>query len=805
MFARLGRWCHDHRRIVLLAWIAALVVGGAVSGSLGTESRSEFALPDVESQRGLEILEESFGGVGAGQSASLVVRSDVPVTDPSVQPGLEELFDAVGGVEVATDDGPVPLEVTSPFAPEGAAQVAPEETSEGYVAYASVAFPADATFEEASAAGTEIRELVEELDAPGVDVYLGGEIVAEFEEPRAELIGLAFAIFILVFAFGSVLAMGLPIGVALFGIGVGTTLVGILSHVVTIPDFATTLGLMIGLGVGIDYALFIVTRYRENLHAGMDEGRATAVAIDTSGRAVVFAGTTVVISLLGMMVMQLNFVTGLAVSAAVVVAVTMIGSITLLPALIGFAGRRVEVTRVRGLVAAALIAVALLALGLKAPEGIAGALILLAGIVLLVGSFVPAAKREVGLRSHKPHDQTLSYRWSRLVQHHPAISLVAGLVFLLVLAIPVVGLRLGFPDEGNYAEGTDTRIAYDLVAEAFGPGSNGPLLVAAELPEGVTVDQLGPVTEALSSTEGIAPEGVVGPIPNTLVDGPDGAGGPAATPTAVLWRITPSTAPQDEATTSLVHRLRDDVLPTATEGLGLDPAVTGSVAVNIDFSTYLSARLVWFFGAVLTLSFILLMVVFRSLLVPLKAVIMNLVSIASAFGVVVAGFQWGWLGTLLDFDGAPVEPFIPMMLFAIVFGLSMDYEVFLLSRVREEWLRTGDSHTSVANGLAATARVITAAALIMVAVFGGFMLENNRTVRLMGTGLATAVLLDATVVRMLLVPATMELLGDRNWWLPKWLDRILPNIDVEGHHHDEDDDEPDGVGGPDREPEMAPA
>jgi RND superfamily putative drug exporter len=795
MFARLGRWCHDRRWIVLVAWVAALVVGGFASSALGTESRSEFALPDVESQRGLEILEDSFGGFGAGQNGTLVIRSDRPVTDPAVQAPLEDLLADVAAIEVETDSGAHPLEVTSPFAPEGATQVAPDPTADGYVAYATIAFPADATFEEATVAGEELRELVVGAEVPGVDAYLGGEILAEFEEPLAELIGLAFAILILIFAFGSVLAMGLPIGVALFGIGVGTTLVGLLSHLVTVPDFATTLGLMIGLGVGIDYALFIVTRYRENLHAGMDEATATAVAIDTSGRAVVFAGTTVVISLLGMLVMQLGFVTGLAVSAAVVVAVTMIGSITLLPALLGFSAGRVEVTRVRGLVAAGLVALALLALGLKAPSSIAVACMLLAGIALLVGSFLPLGMRRVELRSHRSHDETLSYRWSRVVQHHPVISLLIGLAFLVVLALPVFGLRLGFSDEGNYAEGTDTRLAYDTLASAFGPGSNGPLLVAADLPEGTTVDDLAPITAALEADAGVAEGGVIGPIPNDVVD-------PSlAEPTAVIWRVTPTSAPQDAATTDLVNRIRGDILPAATEGLDIDPAVTGSVAINIDFSSYLADRLLWFFGAVLTLSFILLMVVFRSLLVPLKAVVMNLVSIGAAFGVVVAGFQWGWLGGLLDFDGAPVEPFIPMMLFAIVFGLSMDYEVFLLSRVREEWLRTGDSHESVANGLAATARVITAAALIMVAVFGGFMLENNRVVRLMGTGLATAVLLDATVVRMLLVPATMELLGDRNWWLPRWLDRILPNIDVEGHH--DDDSDPDAAGEPERE--LTPA
>jgi RND superfamily putative drug exporter len=317
--------------------------------------------------------------------------------------------------------------------------------------------------------------------------------------------------------------------------------------------------------------------------------------------------------------------------------------------------------------------------------------------------------------------------------------------------------------------------------------------VVTEIPEGTDPAVLERISTALGQTEGVA---VASPaVPNDMED-------PAAS-TAALWRVIPTTSPQDEGTTQLVERLRDEVIPEAVGDAGLDPAVTGSVAINVDFSSYLASRLPWFFAAVLTLSFLLLMLVFRSILVPLKAVLMNLLSIGAAYGIVVAGFQWGWLGPVLGIEGAPVEPFLPMMLFAIVFGLSMDYEVFLLSRVREEWLRTGDSHESVANGLAATARVITAAALIMVFVFGGFLLENDRIVKLMGTGLATAVLLDATVVRMLLVPATMELLGDRNWWLPKWLDRILPNIDVEGHVDYEDDEgDPDAAGEPEKE--LAP-
>jgi RND superfamily putative drug exporter len=368
----------------------------------------------------------------------------------------------------------------------------------------------------------------------------------------------------------------------------------------------------------------------------------------------------------------------------------------------------------------------------------------------------------------KPLDRTLAYRWSRVVQRHPWAGAIGGVLVLVVLTLPVLGLRLGFSDEGNFPEDTTTRKAYDLLAEGFGPGFNGRMLVATEVPGGVDPASLEPVTQALQADAGIA---FASPA---VLDDP-------AAPTAALWQVIPTTAPQDQATTELVQRLRDDVLPPIESAAGIDAHVTGSVAVNVDFSEYLAARLPVFFGAVLALSFLLLMAVFRSVLVPLKAVVMNLLSIGAAFGIVVAVFQWGWGASLLGIGEAPVEPFLPMMLFAIVFGLSMDYEVFLLSRVKEEWHRTGDARTSVADGLAATARVITAAAAIMVFVFGSFLLESDRVIKLFGLGLATAVLIDATVVRMLLVPATMELLGDRNWWLPRWLDRLLPDIEVEGH------------------------
>ncbi len=760
MFGRLGGWCHDHRRIVVVGWVLALFVAGGILGSAGSAYRADFNLPEVESRQGFEVLEEHFGGQGTGESGSIVFRADAGVNDPGVR-GVMEPFLA----EVAEVEGVA--RVVSPYSEEGSNQISDIDGHRGDIGYAVVELDPDVTFENAMGITEDINEAMPA--EAGLQIELGGAIFGEFEPPSSELLGVAFAMVILVLAFGSVLAMGLPISVALAGISLGTITVGLLSNVITIPDFATQLGLMIGLGVGIDYALFIVTRYREQLHAGDDIRQAVSRAIDTAGRAVAFAGTTVVISLLGMLLMQISFVSGLAIGAAVVVAMTMVAALTLLPALLGFAAGRVELTRYRGLIAASLVAIALLGLGLDFQPLIVG--LPLAAVVLLASLVVRPLRQPVPRPAPKPRQETLAYRWSRFIQHYPWPSALAAVAVLILLALPVFGLRLGFSDEGNYAEETTTRKAYDLLAEGFGPGFNGSMMVVSEVPEGTDQAALQRVADALSGTPGVAFAS------DPVLNDPDN-------PTAALWRVIPSTAPQDEATTRLVSTLRDDVLPPVVAGTGLDVSVTGTVAILVDFSDYMTARMPLFFGAVLGLSFLLLMTVFRSVLVPLKAVVMNLLSLGAAFGVVVAIFQWGWGASILNLDKAPIEPFVPMMLFAIVFGLSMDYEVFLLSRIREEWKRTGDSRVSVADGLAATARVITAAALIMVFVFGSFLLENDRVIKLFGIGLAGAVLLDATIVRLLLVPATMELLGDKNWWLPRWLDRILPDVAVEGKHHD---------------------
>jgi putative drug exporter of the RND superfamily len=752
VFARLGSWCHDHRKLVLVSWIAALVVGGALQGAVGTGFRDEFDMPDVESQQGFEVLDESFGGQGTGITGTVVFRADQGVDDPAVEEAITEFLDQIAAYDEV-------VSVESPYDEGGERFVSSQGPLAGQIAYANVEFPDDISFP----AVEEIRsELVEEMpELEGLEVHLGGFIFAEFQEPSSEILGLAFAIVILILAFGSVLAMGLPVGVALFGIGLGTTVVALLSNVLSVPEFATFLGIMIGLGVGIDYALLIVTRYREQLHAGHTVRESVTIALDTAGRSVLFAGVTVVISLLGMLIMQVSFIEGLAVAAASVVAVTVAASLTLLPALLGFAGGRVELTRWRGLIAAGLAAVGLVGVGLSIT-----ALTFafpLALLVLLAGLVFKPLKAEVPRRESKPLRETLAYRWSRGIQRHPWLVALSSATFLVILAIPVLALRLGFSDESNFPEESSTRQAYELLVDGFGEGFNGPFLLVAELPEGTDPSQLDEVTEVVSQDPGVA---FVSP----------GQPNDPEAPSAIIWTLVPTSGPQAQETTELVDRLRDEVLPPVEASQGLDVLVTGAVAVNVDFSDFLASRMPYFFAAVLTLSFLLLMVVFRSVLVPLKAVLMNLLSIGAAYGVIVAMFQWGWGSDITGVHPAPIEPWAPMMLFAIVFGLSMDYEVFLLSRIREEWHRTGDSRTSVADGLAMTAKVITAAAAIMVFVFGSFILEDDRVVKLMGTGLATAIFLDATIVRMLLVPATMELLGDRNWWLPRWLDRILPNI-----------------------------
>ncbi|HEX5165612.1 MAG TPA: MMPL family transporter, partial [Thermomicrobiales bacterium] len=629
------------------------------------------------------------------------------VNDPAVKQAMEALFATVSA-EV-TD-----AQVNSPYAPGGERQISPD----GTIAFAEVNFT-DRSQEEYREAGDQIREHAEEIDVSGLQIEFGGNMFIEQADFSSELIGILCAVVILLIAFGSLLAMGLPIMTALFGIGCGIALIGLAANVLSVPVFASPAAAMIGIGVGIDYALFIVTRYRQGLHDGMEPEAAVVRALDTAGRAVLFAGITVVISLMGMFLINLDAMRGLAISASLAVLMTMLAAVTLLPAVLGFAGRKID---------------------------------------------------KFGLPHRKQAEgdtrQSIWFRWSRVIQRRPWAAAVIGIVALLILIVPVFSMRLGFGDAGNRPESDTTRQAYDLLSRGFGPGSNGPLLLAVELPNGQQdLPALQGLVDTLNQTDGVAFASP--PIPNEAGD------------TAIV-QVIPTTSPQDEATSDLVHHLRDDVIPPVNQANDLDILVGGAPAAVIDFSDYTAGVLPLFVGAVLILSFLLLMAVFRSLVVPLKAVLVNLLSIGAAMGVIVAVFQWGWGLSLIGLGKeGPVEAWAPLMIFAIVFGLSMDYEVFLLSRIREEYDRTHDNATAVADGLAATARVITAAAAIMVCVFGSFVLGSDPALKIMGLGLAVAVLLDATIVRLVIVPALMELLGDRNWWIPGWLDRLLPALNVE--------------------------
>ena len=766
LLGRISGWCFDNRGKAVGLWLVALfTVFGAV-GAAGSRFSTSSSVPDSGSAAGFAVLEEHFPDLGTGgQSGTIVFQARQGVEAPEVKAAMEELFRRVdAGFPGA---GGAPLHpggtVISPYAEGGQGQIARAGTLAGQVAYAQVNLSADVDDTESGLLGTAISANAPTID--GLEVLPGGQSLAVVPPPETELIGIAFAMVVLIIAFGSVLAMGLPIAVALGGVGagIGTTL--LLSQLFTIPEDTILLGMMIGLGVGIDYALFIVSRFREGLHEGRSPRDATVAALDSAGRAVVFAGTTVMISMLGLLLVGIGWIGGMGLGVSATVLATMLTSTTLLPALLGFARERVEVTRWRGLVAAGFTAVALLGLGTGfAPLAAIGAA--LAALTLLASIALRPLRRPVPRRVVKPVRSTYAHRWSRTIQRSPWRWLMGATALLLLLAAPVTGLRLGWADEGNFPEDTATRQAYDLLAEGFGEGFNGPFVItvvptAADSPEAVRT-----LHRALGQASGVA--AVTPPV----ADDP-------TQPAAYVMSLVATTAPQDEATSDLVRHLRDEVIPAAVAGTGLDVQVTGSAAVDIDITDYLAGRTPVFFGAVLAFSFVLLMIVFRSLLVPLKAVVMNVLSIAAAYGVVVAVFQWGWAGELLGVAGGPINPFIPMMLFAVVFGLSMDYEVFMLSRIREEYIRTGDASTSVADGLAATARVITAAAAIMVVVFASFMLEDLREIKLFGLGLAVAVLLDATLVRMVVVPATMELLGDRNWWLPRWLDRLLPHLEIE--------------------------
>ncbi len=709
MFQNLARFCYRRRWLVLTVWVVLLVGLGALSGVAAGEFKTEFSLPGSESDNALQILREHGFDARAGETAQIVFQSesgfDDPVTRETIENFLTQIDEQVDGATVS-----------SPFAPGGERQI----SQDGTIAYADINL-SERAFEEYTDAGKQIQALGSNMSVEGLRIEYGGNMFWEQSQSLAELIGVIGAMIILLVAFGSLIAMGLPILTALFGIATGALLVMLGTNLIDMPNFTMGAVVMMGLGVGIDYALFIVTRYRDGLHDGLDAEAATVKALDTSGRAVLFAGITVIISILGILVMNLSAINGFAFAIAAGVLMTLLASLTLLPAMFGFIRERID-------------------------------------------------KFGLPHRSSASDDgsrQSVWYRWSRIVQGRPWVTLIAGLAFLAVLVIPAFDLRLGFGDAGNLSEDQTARQAFDLLAEGFGPGFNGPLMLVTETPNGEQdLAVLEQVTNELRQINGVA--NVSPPIAS-----PEGG--------AAIIQVVPTTSPQDPATSDLVHHLRDDFLPVIQQDTGAgEILVSGSTAASIDFSDYTADRMPIFFALVLGLSFLLLMVVFRSVIVPIKAVIMNLISIGAAYGVIVAIFQWGWGMELFGIGReGPIEAWAPMMLFSVVFGLSMDYEVFLLSRIREEFDRTGDNGRAVADGLAKTARVISAAAAIMVLVFMGFALTPDRSLKLLGLGLAVAILIDATVVRLVLVPSAMELLGKLNWWMPNWLDRVLPRLNVE--------------------------
>jgi len=714
MLERLGHFCYRRRRRVLLAWIVVLVGVTLLSKAAGGTYATNFTLPGTETQRTIDLLKATFPAK-SGDTAQIVFKAEGGVA--SVRDRMEAAFAA------AKASTPHIVAVSDPYSPPAAGrQIARQGASAGKIAYAEIQLDQRSNTLPTSTAGL-IEAAVASAAHPGdgLTIEYGGNLFRRNAPPAGtEAVGLAAAVVILLLAFGSVLAMGLPIVTALFGVGLGLGAVLLMTRLFQVPSFAPILTAMIGIGVGIDYALFIVTRYRQGLHDGLDPESATARAITTAGRAVLFAGTTVVISLTGMFIMGLSFVNGLAVGAAFGVLLTMIASVTLLPALLGFVGRNIDRLRVPGM---------------GRPPAAGGT--------------------------------SFWYRWSRQIQRRPWPFAVGSLVVLVGLALPVLRIHLGTQDAGNDPATLTTRRAYDLLTEGFGPGYNGPFLIAASLSSPADLQTLQALDARLRADPGVA---TVSPVtPNDRVN-----------PTAATIQVIGKYAPQDVANERLVTHLRHDVIAPTVAGSGVVVHSGGAGAFGIDITRKLSSRLPLFFGAVILLSFLLLMIVFRSILVPLKAAVMNVLAIGAAFGVLVAVFQWGWGSHLIGVGReGPIVSFLPMMLFAILFGLSMDYEVFLLSRIKEEHDRTGDNGLAVADGLESTARVITAAAAIMVTVFMTFVFGAEPTIKLFGLGLAVSILIDATLVRMVLVPATMELLGELNWWLPGWLDRILPNISVE--------------------------
>jgi putative drug exporter of the RND superfamily len=717
---RVGTWTARHRRRVLVVWVLAVAVLFGLAQSLGGEFSEEFGIPGTESYAAQELLEERFPEQSGGSARVVFHSPDGELEDP-------EAAAAVGATLESVAQLPTVAVVGDPLGGRGGAL-----SPDGTIGFADVRYTlpigdlgADAVDEldDAVAVGRDL----------GLQVELSGELPSYYQSPHLGGAELAFkvgaALLIMLLAFGSIIATGLPLGLALFGLAAGAGLIRLLAAVVDVPSSSLLLGVMLGLGAGIDYALFIVTRHRQNLAGGagvIDSiGRATA----TAGQAVIFAGGTVIIAIGGLVVAGIPAATIMGAAAAIVVAIMVLASVSLLPALLGFAGEGIDRLRLPGM----------------------------------------TARVEAG-------SNNIWGRWARHVAERPWRYLLGSVLVLGLLAVPVLDMRLAMPDASTASEDESRRLAHELLVEGFGAGFSGPLVLAIDLPDERGEATLAALGEAIGADEEVAQ--VSPAMPNAVGD------------TAVM-QITPHSGPSEQETEDLVHRLREDTLPQVLADGNGAAYVGGITASNIDLTDRASDRLPWFIATIIALSLLLLMMVFRSVWVPLKAAAMNLLSIGAGYGAVVAVFQWEWLGGVFGLDGpVPVVSMVPMLMFAILFGLSMDYEVFLLSRTREEYLRTGRNTDSVVAGISSTARVITSAALIMIVVFTGFALGDNLIIQQIGLGLAVAVLIDATIVRVALVPSTMVLLGDRNWWMPTWLGRLLPHLDIEGETGLPDPDEP---------------
>ena len=690
---RLGGAAARHPWRVVAAWAAAAVVVLGLAGAFGGALNDDYVIPGTSSQRAYDLLQDTFPAM-AGADARVVVHTD--------QGALDQ-----GALETAQQSLSTTVDHVSQVAP-------PVVSQDGATAVLTVQYDVPVTDFKDDTGLTQLRDAAANLTDRGYQVELGGQMPENISKPggTAEMVGIGIAMLILFLAFGSFVAAGLPIGIALVGLGIGTAGVSLIAAITDVTTIAPTLASMIGIGVGVDYSLFVVTRHRDALARGLSVPDAAAEATATAGQSVVFAGGTVLLALSGLLFTGVPNFRAMGYAPGLVVLLIVAAAVTLLPALLGLAGMRVYRRKDR---------------------------------------------RTGHLEATASHSPTAA-RLARTVAGKPVVWLVGSTVLLLALAAPALGMKLGNADAGNEAESTTIRKAYDLVADGFGPGTNAPLLVAMDVAKVGGQDGIAALSGELAATRGVA---AVSPAQLS----PDG--------TAAVMTVTPTHGPQDDATIALLDRVRAE-LPDGAELGGFTPGMT-------DFTDRLSANLWKIVAVVLTASFVLMTLAFRSIVVPVKAVLVNLLSIGAAYGVMTLAFQTDRGAHLLGLpDAVPIAPYVPVLMFAILFGLSMDYEVFLLSRVREEFLRTGDSKGSVVAGLSSTARVITSAALIMVAVFLGFALDPGVVIKMIGIGLATAIALDATVVRLVLVPATMALLGARNWYLPAWLDRVLPHVDPHG-------------------------